>query len=198
MIIYVSIKLSTCVVHFFVIGNVKKKILLTPDVSPFSNTILHLLALLSIHPFTPCHAPHRPPKNPNPLFFTSSIHAFPPSIRHIQALFARRSFSCSYQLKSRWKVTHLTPTPPRTLVPNPSRSLAVSPWILPRCMQQTQKPLVLDSLCFPHLKGLSSHSLMPDPQWPCLCVQDPAGWCPPSLPSSLSLFCRSSCLNVVI
>lgn len=165
--------------------NVKKKILFTPDLSPFSNTILHLLALLSIHPFIPCHAfihhfhlvptPPNSPQKSEPSFFLHhwtmlpSVHTSHPGSLRQEVL--QLQLSAKVPLKGNPSDSHPFPT----LVPCPSQSLVVSPWILPHCMQQTQQPLVLDPLCFPHLKGFSSHSLTPDPQLPCLCVQDPAG-----------------------
>lgn len=62
---------------------------------------------ISFHSFIHASVRHFPPFFPQSAHsLISSIHAF---IRHLQALFVRRFFSC--QLRSRWKVTRLTPDP---------------------------------------------------------------------------------------
>lgn len=64
---------------------------------------------LSIHSFIHAFVHHFPPFFPQFAHFDFIDPCFPTFIRHLQALFVRRFFSCSCQLRSRWKVTRLTP-----------------------------------------------------------------------------------------
>lgn len=94
-----------------------------------------------------------PPKKSEPFFLYfidpcfSSIHTSHPGSLRQEVL--QLQLSAKVPLKGNPPDPHPSPT----LVLYPAQSLSVSPWILPCCMQQTQQPLVLDPLCFPHLKG---------------------------------------------
>lgn len=116
--------------------------------SIYSFLFMHSCTISILFICPPC-----PSKKSEPSFFYfidpyfSSVHTSHPGSLRQEVL--QLQLSAKVPLKGNLSDPHPSPT----LVPCPAQSLSVSSWILLRCMQQTQQPLVLDPLCFPHLKG---------------------------------------------